>query len=213
MKKIFLSSLVVIAVAALGVGATFALFSDTETSTGNTFAAGTIDLKVDGNDDPDVVHVTLSNMKPGDSVNYQWTLSNAGSLAGQPWIEIVNLVDNDNNCNEPESVVDGSCGNPGPGDGELSQNLLLQINAAGNTGMEHPNTPACFGTPDGIDHTCPLDFWASYGQVGQSEVWEVIGPGLSTAPMVFGFSLPSSVGNIIQSDSVEFDIVIHLDQI
>jgi len=38
---------VIIAVAALAVGATTAFLSDTETSSGNTFAAGAIDLKID----------------------------------------------------------------------------------------------------------------------------------------------------------------------
>ncbi len=47
MKKILISLSVVAAVAAVVVGATTAFFSDTETSTGNTFTAGSIDLKVD----------------------------------------------------------------------------------------------------------------------------------------------------------------------
>lgn len=212
MKKLLRSILTVILVGAAVVGATSAVFSDTETSTGNTLAAGTLDLKVDGQDDPDVVHVTLSNMKSCDTAQYQWTLSNTGTLSGQPWIEIVNLVDNDNNCNEPESDVDTTCGDPGLGEGELSSNLLLNINAAGWTGLEHPNAQTCFDWT-GTGHTCPLDFWASYGQVGQSEVWEVIGPNSSIAPLVMKFQIPCSVGNIIQSDGVEFDIVFHLDQI
>ncbi|OGF89180.1 hypothetical protein A3I27_02075 [Candidatus Giovannonibacteria bacterium RIFCSPLOWO2_02_FULL_43_11b] len=47
MKKIITSLGVIIAVAALVVGATTAFLSDTETSSGNTFAAGAIDLKID----------------------------------------------------------------------------------------------------------------------------------------------------------------------
>ncbi len=46
-KKIIVSLSIVAAVAAVAVGATTAFFSDTETSTGNTFTAGAIDLKVD----------------------------------------------------------------------------------------------------------------------------------------------------------------------
>ncbi|MFA6514862.1 MAG: SipW-dependent-type signal peptide-containing protein [Candidatus Paceibacterota bacterium] len=47
MKKIYLS-LGIIAIVAIGaVGATRSFFSDTETSTGNTFTAGAIDLKID----------------------------------------------------------------------------------------------------------------------------------------------------------------------
>lgn len=47
MKKIIISLSIIGAVAAIGIGATVALFSDTETSAGNIFTAGTMDLKVD----------------------------------------------------------------------------------------------------------------------------------------------------------------------
>lgn len=46
-SRILLSAASIAAAAALIIGATFAFFSDTETSSGNTFAAGTLDLKVD----------------------------------------------------------------------------------------------------------------------------------------------------------------------
>lgn len=45
--KILLSGAVILAAAAVVVGATFAFFADTETSTANTLAAGELDLKVD----------------------------------------------------------------------------------------------------------------------------------------------------------------------
>src|SRR3989344_3164414 len=47
MKKILLSLGMIVFVGGLIVGATGAFFSDTETSTGNTFAAGELDLKID----------------------------------------------------------------------------------------------------------------------------------------------------------------------
>jgi len=46
-KKIVMSVSVIVASAAVIIGGTSAFFSDTETSTGNTFTAGVIDLKVD----------------------------------------------------------------------------------------------------------------------------------------------------------------------
>ncbi len=63
-----------------GIG-TWAYFQDTETSTGNVLAAGTLDLKTN---DVDGVTQTLyaSNLKPGDSVSGSITLRNAGSVAG-----------------------------------------------------------------------------------------------------------------------------------
>lgn len=47
MKRILLSLTTLIIVGAIVVGATGAFFSDAEVSSGNTFAAGTLDLKVD----------------------------------------------------------------------------------------------------------------------------------------------------------------------
>ena len=47
MKKILLSLGTIIFVGSIGVAATAAFFNDTETSTGNTFAAGALDLRVD----------------------------------------------------------------------------------------------------------------------------------------------------------------------
>lgn len=47
MKRILISLLTIGVVAGVGFAATQAFFSDTETSTGNTFTAGAIDLKID----------------------------------------------------------------------------------------------------------------------------------------------------------------------
>jgi len=48
MKKVLIALMaVLITVALAGIG-TYAYFSDTGTSNGNTFAAGTLDLNVDG---------------------------------------------------------------------------------------------------------------------------------------------------------------------
>src|SRR3989338_6576139 len=47
MKKILLSLGMIVFVGAVVIGATGAFFSDSETSTGNTFTAGAIDLGVD----------------------------------------------------------------------------------------------------------------------------------------------------------------------
>lgn len=68
--KLIMSVGMIVFVAALVVGGTGAFFSDTETSTGNTFTAGAIDLTVDseqhynGNECVDIDET--------EGVNYQW---------------------------------------------------------------------------------------------------------------------------------------------
>jgi len=82
-----LISVMCIALVAMTAGAgTLAYFSDTETSTGNTFTAGTMDLKVRDGDELDwgdgvTATWTLSDMKPGDSVSGWVVLDAVGSIA------------------------------------------------------------------------------------------------------------------------------------
>jgi predicted ribosomally synthesized peptide with SipW-like signal peptide len=85
MNTKLLNSLLIIAMAACLAGATYAHFSDTEVSTGNTFASGTLDLKIkdqDENNYKDGVSETwtMSDMKPGDSVSGWVRLRNDGSI-------------------------------------------------------------------------------------------------------------------------------------
>jgi len=77
-KKILIT---VMAVAlSLGLmGGAFAYFSDTETSTGNTFTAGTLDLTLG---ETGGAPITLNNMKPGDTASGTMTVTNVGTLAG-----------------------------------------------------------------------------------------------------------------------------------
>jgi len=51
MKSIFLVAVVVCALAIAGIGGTFATWSDSETSMGNKIVTGSVDLKVNGEDD------------------------------------------------------------------------------------------------------------------------------------------------------------------
>ena len=81
-----LISVIVIGLIALTAGAgTYAYFSDTETSTGNTFTAGTMDLKIkDGGeywtDGITTAEWTLPNMLPGDSTYGSVSFKNVGSI-------------------------------------------------------------------------------------------------------------------------------------
>jgi len=85
MRKILTAIFVVGLVATMAGAGIYAYFTDTETSTGNTFTAGTLDLKVgDWNEDyGDGVTATwtLSSMKPGDTIGpYSVFLRNFGSI-------------------------------------------------------------------------------------------------------------------------------------
>jgi len=64
-------------VAMVGTTLTAALFTDSASSTDNTFADGTLDMT----SNPTTAFVTYSNMAPGDSVTDDVTLTNSGSLS------------------------------------------------------------------------------------------------------------------------------------
>lgn len=82
MKKILIALMaVMITIGLVGIG-TYAYFSDTETSTGNIFTAGTLDIKLWGSDWEDSVTGTwtFDNMAPGDVVEETLYVRNAGSV-------------------------------------------------------------------------------------------------------------------------------------
>ncbi len=118
-----LGSIVVIALmaSALGIG-TYASFSDTETSIGNSFTAGTLDLKINGAD-TNVVAFTVANMRPGNQPTSSYLLSNAGSLSGT--LDIISIVrtDSENTRIEPEIEAGDTTDNVG----ELSSVVNLRL--------------------------------------------------------------------------------------
>ncbi|MGI6331859.1 MAG: TasA family protein [Zhaonellaceae bacterium] len=91
-------------VAALVGGATFAYFSDEATVANNTFAAGTLELKVDGEDY--VEGISLGNMAPGDtSPYYTWVITNTGSLPGKLSISFSDIKNIAGPINNPKEAA------------------------------------------------------------------------------------------------------------
>lgn len=102
MKKILLS-LGIIAIVAVGaIGATRAFFSDTVSSTGNTFTAGTIDISVN---EEESFTVNLDDMKPG-YVDYgNFVIKNTGTNPVNITKTVNGISDDDNGVNEPECIA------------------------------------------------------------------------------------------------------------
>lgn len=148
MKKIALSLVTLIAVGTVVVQATRAVFSDTETSTGNTFSAGSIDLTVDDVNDPITAKFLATNMKPGSSYDTGCvTLKNVGTLDGVLTMSVNNLKSNENTLVEPEASIgdvvdteidpDGYHGNTG--DGELWDQITTQFCVEAGAGSHSTN--------------------------------------------------------------------------
>jgi predicted ribosomally synthesized peptide with SipW-like signal peptide len=143
MNTKILASLVLIGIAISGITmGTVAYFSDIEKSTGNTFTAGKIDLKVDL--DRDGQHIwdlknlvpatdkffTYTDVKPGDDGEMTISLHVYDNPANLCFYITPNL-DSDNGCNEPELKAETDCGahiTPRTvDDGELDDYLMYRI--------------------------------------------------------------------------------------
>jgi predicted ribosomally synthesized peptide with SipW-like signal peptide len=127
MRKVLMAAMALALVAGLiGMGV-YAKWSDTETSKGNYFQAGSLDLKVNGKDDPNVpVLIEAGNVFPGQTGSVKVTLENAGTLEGKAYLEIMNLSCDENGVIEPE-VGDE------PGKVELCDAILVTIGGVTRT--------------------------------------------------------------------------------
>jgi len=216
MNRKILISIFVIGILALAVGwGTYSYFSDTETSSGNTFTAGTLDLKVNDNDDPNVVHVEIGPIYPGWGTGtewgrgtYTWILKNVGNLPGLLWIEVTPMINRENGFEEPEKNAPGE---DGTDTGELGAYILVA-----KLNIYDGNTRLRIGSPDGpefkhgtyyLNYLGGLKLYAPSG----SDLG-ILDPG-EDEEFCLVLSLDGNVGNCIQGDSVEFDIIFHLDQI
>jgi spore coat-associated protein N len=207
MKRRILLSIVIIAVvgALIGTGV-FAYFNDTESSAGNEFTAGTLNLKV-GSADPFTETITVSDTYGGDSGSYDWLLKNDGSVDGSLDVTFSNIVDAENGVNEPEEAdpgEDGTVASPGT-DGELAEVLSLTIYIDENDN----------NTYDAGTDTLIYEGFVKPGLAGEQlsdyAMAANYGSGSDKAVRI-EWSIDSGVENEIQSDSAGFDIEFELLQ-
>lgn len=174
-RRILWSTASIFATAALFVGATFAFFTDEETSSGNVFAAGGLDLLVDydcyynkladGTPNcpwdfsswqqtdlgPEHKFFNFEDIKPGDFGEGTISLH---VFDNDAWLRlrISNVVNQENDCTEEEEEEDATCNDPGTGTGELDDHLVFSI------WLDDGSVPGfqCFATPS-AHGPCPED--------------------------------------------------------
>ena len=150
MKRILTSLFLIGAMVTIGWAATTAFFSDEETSTGNTFVAGDIDLKIDNTSYALDYNIPLYPSPTGALVASQNTSWDLRDLTIEKFFDFVDLKpgdygedtisihvgsndawvcaaaqitnDSDQTCTEPEGDDDPSCVDP-DGNGELDDSL------------------------------------------------------------------------------------------
>lgn len=168
--------------AAAGAG-TMALFSDTESSSGNTVQAGTLDLEVGSSDS---LGIDVSGKAPGWSDTYQANVDNSGSTGGNLRVD-VNVV----------SVGDGATPeseeNYAQSNGMLDE-VWIKLGFGGSTDIIQPATS--LGTAEMLGELDALRSLA--GQSGTTLDVEV--------------GIDTDATNEIQGDEIEFEVVISLLQ-
>jgi len=202
MKRILISLSIIGAAAAIAIGATTAFFSDTETSTGNTFTAGSVDLKIYANGNelvgsaPIFTGGQLADIKPGDKGGVLVKLvSDNNDACG--YANITLDTDTDNGCNEPEIAAEGAtCGTD---DGELNDNMnfTLWYDTNGN------------GIQDaGENDIITAKFVSGMGPISIGEL-----PGGADGKQIgIKWDLPSTVGNDVQTDSFSGTFTVNITQ-
>lgn len=198
MKNLIISLLTIVAVSTISIGATYAVFSDTETSLGNTFTAGTLDLKINSGD----VNVSnnYTNMRPGNQPNFTHRLRNDGSIPGKLTISNLVVSNNENGCVEPEiEALDTSCDNPGLGQGELSSVLGYRIIVDTN----------CSGWLDAGEQTI---YNGMANSLGTNYDLGTLAPGAEVCINSLVNWWSTSNDNLAQSDSMIVDFTYSLSQ-
>jgi predicted ribosomally synthesized peptide with SipW-like signal peptide len=110
MKRIILSSFIILGVASIVAGATKSFFSDTETSQNNTIQTGTVDIDVDGQN-PWTGKYEFANIEPGTSRDINFTIHNVGDYPVNVWKQIANLTTTTGIQSQPECIAENGTWN------------------------------------------------------------------------------------------------------
>jgi predicted ribosomally synthesized peptide with SipW-like signal peptide len=197
-RRIFLSIITIFSIIVLAIGVSNAFFSDTETSSGNTFMAGELDLEIDntsyynGEEYPGTTWQLASlddGQGPGPEGSYLFfnftdlkpddegedTISLHVENDAYACMTITKTADDDVTCTEPENSDDPNCEDPGEGLGELGGLLNFAFwNDDGDNVLETHETVFKEGTATTLFDGA---IWTLADSL--SNIWNVTGPMLA----------------------------------
>ena len=199
---------------ALGVmGGAFAYFQDSETSSTNSFTAGTLDLQVVspyggepfGGFAPtiyngeDIQGISLDCLAPGDPpIGWRMHVNNLGCIDGILYIHFTVTADDENTLTDPEvDLGDDSM------DGEMDDCIVVDIYYGDESQWPNP-TFITSGTLSAL-HCNKIELGALNGELNPAS--------LDGKDVYLVFQLPPAATDICQSDTVTFSISLILDQI
>lgn len=229
-----LAGLATIGAAGAGAGmGTSALFSDTET-VGQVVQAGSLDLSVTAEvidsvdndhwndlslaassiDGEATVALDVGDVKPGDWAIMKFDLVVEGN-PGYVRVRSGELTSFENGRSDPEADVDDSGGDPGENNGELDEFLVAEpYSEYDDADGEQPRS-SLSGRADVVQEGSAIRDTAQALEDGvvlqaDDEPVEVGAGGTSWYLLLL---LPLDVGNVIQTDSIEFDLHFDSEQV
>lgn len=242
MKKILGSVGVLAVVGALVLGATGAFFSDTETSTGNTFTAGAIDLKVDseqhynGNECVDGVWEGNSTYPvDGTSCGGTWGQDGGLNIIAEKFFNFGDIKPGDSGENtislhvvNNDAYICGYVTNLTNDDNGLTEpeSLVDQTNGVGNGELQNqilmtvwrdngnnPNDPTDSDVCDNVQQEDEF-VYADHVAIDSNTGGWLLGKvtGDKTVCLGVAWELPEASGNETQTDSVTADISFYTEQ-
>ena len=212
MKKIIGLGIAVAVIIALVTTGTFAVFSDTETSSPNTFTAGIIDLEVDcagdtifsAQDDPlpEIFnYLPASDIKPGDDGEVTLSLHlKTDTNNADLWMQVQNLNNYGGVLSEPEEEEEN-----GTPDDDIASEILVKLWIDDGDNVYEPDSPE-------FETYFYEGTLAGLVTAGQQTV-QLNAVASTTYYVGWSWELPSAVGNEHQGDYCTFDIVFGADQV
>ncbi|GAB7093605.1 hypothetical protein JCM30237_07570 [Halolamina litorea] len=196
------------AASAAGAG-TMALFSDTESSTGNTVQAGTLDLTVNGSGSNAVVDV--SNVAPGNTGSDSTRIRNDGTLPGYLTFGVAGFANPENGVNEPESGAllerdPRGASSGGDHTGELAQSLDIKMKLLVDG---DPHYLVGDENEYELASEVRLGAYSLNGDSGPADLQLDAGQEIE---FVTDYKISDNVRNEVQSDSVVIDLAFALMQ-
>jgi predicted ribosomally synthesized peptide with SipW-like signal peptide len=213
-------SLVALAVAIIGSGVLYAYFSDSKTASNNQFAAGELLLTVGGSTPP--AAFSVGSLKPGDSgTTTGWAITKAGSVPGDLSVAPGNLVNSDNGVNAVETATGDTAAT-----GELGANLNVALWVDADTSGTWSSGDYYLKPAGGSGAACVQAWQAADGTTLPSAAFDTLNNmatkswsrfKTSMAAGSYGtfkvsYNIPTTVGNVIQTDTAACDITFTLDQ-
>lgn len=199
MSKVLLSLMMIVLVCTLIGGGIYAYFSDTETSTGNTFTAGTLDLNLDGGN-TNIVKFAVGDVAPGSGGHGTWTVSNVGSIDGYLDLESVGITEGAGTSTDPELADEPTHADTTQLGNYLMAHLFVDTN---NNGTWNSGETDIFGTNASpaaiktIASSYDLNLSLTHG---------------STNYITLAWSVPGATDNRIQGDNVTLGMTFELQQ-